>query len=162
MAPTLWISHSLVTAYLQRQSYFKRDAMFAWELVYSTSDGDVGRMWECIKVCHNLHLNYIIALSTSQAMLFTFARSSHTNYTSYTLEMICDLEYESPPELKEASVLSLVVNPTGEEGGFVAGNIYQEGLNRGIKPIVQKKDANFGAYHIRHLWSCNIKDIQDL
>jgi hypothetical protein len=43
---------------------FKRDAMFARELAYSTSDGDVGRMWECIKVCHNLHLNYIIALST--------------------------------------------------------------------------------------------------
>jgi len=95
-------------------------------------------------------------------MLFTFARSGHTNYTSYTLEMICDLEYESSPELKEASLLSLVVNQTGEEGGFVAGDIYQEGLNRGIEPIVQKKDANFGAYHIRHLWSRNIKDIQDL
>ena len=76
--------------------------------------------------------------------------------------MICDLEYESSPELKEASLLSLVVNPTGKEGGFVAGDIYQEGLNRGIEPIVQKKDANFGAYHIRHLWSRNIKDIQDL
>jgi len=43
---------------------FKRDAMFAWELAYSTSNGDVGQMWECIKVCHNLHLNYIIALNT--------------------------------------------------------------------------------------------------
>jgi hypothetical protein len=95
-------------------------------------------------------------------MLFTFARSGHTNYMSYTLEMICDLEYESSPELKEVSLLSLVVNLTGEEGGFVAGDIYQEGLNQGIEPIVQKKDANFGAYHIQHLWSCNIKDIQDL
>jgi hypothetical protein len=73
--------------------------------------------------------------------------------------MICDLEYKSSPELKEASLLSLVVNPTGEEGGFIAGDIYQEGLNRGIEPIVQKKDA---AYHIQHLWSRNIKDIQDL
>ena len=60
-------------------------------------------------------------------MLFTFAGSGHTIYTSYMLEMICDLEYESSPELKEASLLSLVVNPTGEEGGFVAGDIYQEG-----------------------------------
>ena len=94
--------------------------------------------------------------------MFTFAGSGHTNYTSYTLEMICDLEYESSLEHKEAALLSLVVNPTGEEGGFVAGDIYQEGLNRGIEPIVQKKDANFGAYHIRHLWSRNIKDIQEL
>ena len=43
---------------------FKCDAMFAWELAHSTSDGDVGQMWECIKVCHNLDLNYIIVLST--------------------------------------------------------------------------------------------------
>jgi hypothetical protein len=43
---------------------FKRDTMFARELAYSTSDGDVGRIWECIKVCHNSHLNYIIVLNT--------------------------------------------------------------------------------------------------
>jgi len=95
-------------------------------------------------------------------MLFTFAGSGHTNYTSYILEMICEIEYESSPELKEAFLFSLVVNPTGEEGGCVPGDIYQEGLNRGIEPIVQRKDAGFGAYHIRHLWSRNMKDIQDL
>jgi hypothetical protein len=91
-------------------------------------------------------------------MLFTFAGSGHTNYTSYILEMICDIEYESSPALKEAILLSLVVNP----GGCIPGDIYQEGLNRGIEPIVQGKEAGFGAYHIRHLWSRNMKDIQDL
>src|ERR1700683_3295606 len=29
---------------------FKQDAMYARELGYVASDGDVGRMWECIKV----------------------------------------------------------------------------------------------------------------
>jgi hypothetical protein len=29
---------------------FKQDAMYARELSYAASDGDVGRMWECIKV----------------------------------------------------------------------------------------------------------------
>ena len=29
---------------------FKQDAMYARELGYAASDGDVGRMWECIKV----------------------------------------------------------------------------------------------------------------
>ena len=38
---------------------FKRDAMFARELAYVTSEGDVGRMWECIKVCH-LCFDYIL------------------------------------------------------------------------------------------------------
>jgi hypothetical protein len=95
-------------------------------------------------------------------MLFTFAGSGHTNYTGYLLEMICDMELESSPALREAFLMSLLVNPTGEQGGFVPGDIYQEGLNRGIEPIIQHKDADFGSYHVRHIWARNIKDIQEL
>ena len=54
-----------------------------------------------------------------QAMLFTFAGSGHSNYTSYLLEMICEIELESSPALQEAFLLSLLVNATGEKGGFV-------------------------------------------
>jgi len=95
-------------------------------------------------------------------MLFTFTGSGHTNYTGYLLEMICDIELESSPALREAFLTSLLVNPTGEQGGFVPGDIYQEGLNRGIEPIIQHKDADFGSYHVRHIWARNIKDIQEL
>ncbi|KAH9943828.1 hypothetical protein B0H21DRAFT_864932 [Amylocystis lapponica] len=48
------------------------------------AEGDVGRMYEVLKV-----------------MLFTFAGSSHSKYTSYLLETICSLELESSPELRE-------------------------------------------------------------
>ena len=57
-------------------------------------------------------------------MLFTFARSGHTNYTLYILEIICNIKYESSSELKEAFPFALVVNPTGEEGRCVPGKIY--------------------------------------
>ena len=142
---------------------FKRDAMIAWEVASTAAEGDVGRVWEALKV--NLgeiritlpHLTYFM-----QAMLFTFAGSGHSNYTSYLLEMICKIELESSPALQEAFLLSLLVNPTGEKGGFVPGNIFQEGLNRCIEPIVQRKDAEYGSWHIRHVWARNLKDIQEL
>ena len=62
-------------------------------------------------------------------MMFTFAGSGHSNYTGYLLEMICDIELESSPALREAFLMSLLVNPTGEKGGFTPGDIYQEGIN---------------------------------
>ena len=95
-------------------------------------------------------------------MLFTFAGSEHTNYTRYMLEMICDIELESSPALCEAFLTSLLVNLTGEWGGFILGDIYQEGINWGIEPIIQHKDADFGSYHVQHTWAHNIKDIQEL
>jgi hypothetical protein len=76
--------------------------------------------------------------------------------------MICEIELESSPALQEAFLLSLLVNPTGEKGGFVPGDIFQEGLNRCIEPIVQRKDAEYGSWHIRHVWARNLKDIQEL
>jgi len=95
-------------------------------------------------------------------MLFTFAGSGHSNYTGYLLEMICDIELESSPALREAFLSSLLVNPTGEKGGFIPCDIYQEGLNRCIEPIVQRKDVEYGSWFIRHVWARNLKDIQEL
>jgi hypothetical protein len=58
--------------------------------------------------------------------------------------------------------LSLPVNPTGKKGGFVPGDIFQEGLNRCIELIVQRKDVEYGSWHIRHVWARHLKDIQEL
>lgn len=95
-------------------------------------------------------------------MVFTFGGSSHHKYMAYLLEMICDLELESNPYLKDANLLSMVLNPDGSAGGFKAGDIFQEFLNRCIEPVVQRKDAEYGANHVRNIWSRNIKDIYDL
>lgn len=95
-------------------------------------------------------------------MLFTFAGSGHTKYMAYLLEMICDLEFESSPELRQVKLESLLVNPTGREGGFQAFDIFQEYLNRCLEPIVQRKDTDFGSDHIRNIWSRNVYDIYQL
>ncbi|KAJ6592012.1 hypothetical protein B0H10DRAFT_2233056 [Mycena sp. CBHHK59/15] len=115
------------------------------EVAAAVAQGAVGRVWEALKV-----------------MVFTFGGSSHTKYMGYLLEMICDLELESNPYLKDANFLSMVLNPDGSAGGFKAGDIFQEFLNRCIDPIVQRKDADYGANHVRNIWSRNIKDIYDL
>lgn len=95
-------------------------------------------------------------------MMVTFAGSTHTKYATYLLEMISNLELESSPVLRETLLFALLVNPTGLAGGFQLGDIYQEKLNRCIEPIIQRKDTDFGSYHVRHLWSRNINDIYEL
>ena len=35
-------------------------------------------------------------------------------------------------------------------------------INQCIEPNVQWKDADYGSWHIRHIWSRNLKDIQEL
>ncbi|KAL0948534.1 hypothetical protein HGRIS_011094 [Hohenbuehelia grisea] len=74
-------------------------------------------------------------------MLLKFAGSSHKKYMGYLLEQVCDLELDSHKELQEASLTSIVVNPEGKVGGFLEADIFQEGLNRCIEPIIPRKDA---------------------
>lgn len=95
-------------------------------------------------------------------MLFTFAGSSHANYMNYELEMVVDLELESNPFLRDASLMSTVLNPDGADGHCQPCDIFQEFLNRCIEPVVQRKDADYGADHVRNVWSRNLKDIYDL
>ncbi|KAJ7201497.1 hypothetical protein B0H12DRAFT_1036342 [Mycena haematopus] len=124
---------------------FMYDAMISREAAAAAAHGDVGRVWEAMK-----------------SMAITFAGSTHSKYTNYLLEMICDLELESNEYLKEATLLSTILNPDGTEGTFKPCDIYQEFLNRCIDPLVQRKDADYGAFQMRNVWSRNIKDIYDL
>ncbi|KAJ7148144.1 hypothetical protein C8R43DRAFT_952750 [Mycena crocata] len=124
---------------------FMYDVFINREVVAATAQGNVGRMWEALK-----------------PMVFTFAGSSHGKYTNYMLKMICDLELESSPALKDATLLTTVLSAKGQGGDFGACNIFQEWLNHCLDPIVQRKDADYGADHIREIWSRNIKDIHDL
>ncbi|KAJ7434386.1 hypothetical protein B0H11DRAFT_2372740, partial [Mycena galericulata] len=78
-----------------------------------------------------------------KVILFTFAGSAHSKYMGYLLEMVVDLEFESNPFLRDANLMSMF-------------------LNRCIDPVVQRKDTDYGSYHVRTIWSRNIKDIYDL
>ncbi|EGN93672.1 hypothetical protein SERLA73DRAFT_63629, partial [Serpula lacrymans var. lacrymans S7.3] len=91
---------------------FMQDAIVARELAYSISEGDIGRAYECIKI-----------------MLFTFAGSTHTKYATYLLKMICNLELECSPELKDAILSNWLVNLEGLPSKFYGGDFMQEYYN---------------------------------
>ncbi|CAL1706858.1 unnamed protein product [Somion occarium] len=105
---------------LMQSIVFMRDALVSREFTYALAEGDVGRVYEALKI-----------------MLFTFAGSSHSKYTTYLLEFIIDLEYESTPELRAAVLNSLVVNLSGKGGHFCAADWLQERNNRIIQMIAE-------------------------
>jgi hypothetical protein len=124
---------------------FMRDAMFAREMTLATADGDVGRIWEIIKV-----------------MLFTFAGSSHSNYTKYLLEMITKIELEANEDLRKALLQITLVNLSGREGHWSAGDFIQEYFNRLLEAIVQRKGVEYGDKFVRQTWSRNIHHVARL
>ncbi|KAG6824880.1 hypothetical protein H0H92_005538 [Tricholoma furcatifolium] len=118
---------------------FMRDAIISREMSYATAAGDVGRVYECMKV-----------------MLFTFAGSSHSKYTNYLMETICNLEYESGPALRDGILKTMLVNLTGRDGAFSATDMIQEFFNRLLEAIVEKKGVKYGATFIREVISRNL------
>ncbi|KAF8811180.1 hypothetical protein BYT27DRAFT_7221584 [Phlegmacium glaucopus] len=124
---------------LSQSIAFMQDAMISRECAYAIADGDFGRLYECLKV-----------------MLFTFAGSSHTKYATYLLEFLTDLELEPSPDLKQGVLNSMLVNLSGKEGAFSAGDIIQEFYNRLLEAIIERKGAEFGAPFIRDTISHNL------
>lgn len=130
---------------LARSIAFIREAMFAREFSLATADGDVGRIWEMIKI-----------------MVFSFAGSSHSKYTYYLLEMITDLELESSHDLRDNLLKCTLVNLSGQEGHWSAGDFVQEYFNRLLEAIVQRKGIEYGDTFIRKTWARNLHHIARL
>ncbi|KAJ3506750.1 hypothetical protein NLJ89_g6695 [Agrocybe chaxingu] len=130
---------------LSRSISFMRDTMFAREFSEATAEGDVGRIWEIIKV-----------------MVFTFAGSTHGKYTQYVLEMIADLEYDCSPEVRRGLLQMTLVNLSGREGHWSAGDFIQEYFNRLLEAAVERKGVDYGDKFIRKIWSRNIHHIARL
>jgi hypothetical protein len=89
-------------------------------------------------------------------MLFVFAGSSHSKYTAYLLETICNLELESSPELHDAILRGSLINLSGKAGGFSAGDTVQEFFNRLLEAVVERKGVEYGANFIRNVISRNL------
>ncbi|KAJ7104701.1 hypothetical protein C8R44DRAFT_542106, partial [Mycena epipterygia] len=124
---------------------FIRDGMNSRKLATAVAEGNVGRVYECIKY-----------------MLFTFAGSTHTNYVGYLLETIINLELESSPGLREALLMCLLINLRGLLGHFEEGDYVVEFFNRLLEDIVQHKNAQFDDSFIRNVVSRNLRHIAEL
>ncbi|KAF8884726.1 hypothetical protein CPB84DRAFT_1816928 [Gymnopilus junonius] len=79
---------------------------FSWwtELAYAVPEGDIGRVFEIMKI-----------------WIFSFAGSSHSNYTNYLLEASNDLH--------DAILNNWLVNMTGELGKWIEADLLQEHYN---------------------------------
>jgi len=89
-------------------------------------------------------------------MLFTFVGSTHTKYTTYLLEFLTNLELESSRELRETTLNAMLVNLSGKDGSFSAGDLIQEFFNRLLEAIIERKGADFGDTFIRQVISRNL------
>jgi len=70
--------------------------------------------------------------------------------------MICSLELEFSPELREAELRGLLVNLSGKAGAFTSGDTLQEYFNRLIEAIVDRKGVESGDKFIRNVISHNL------
>jgi hypothetical protein len=89
-------------------------------------------------------------------MLFSFAGSSHSKYTTYLLEFLTNFELESSRELRETTLNAMLVNLSGMDGAFAEGDIIQEFFNRLLEAILERKGADFGDTFIRQVISRNL------
>jgi hypothetical protein len=93
---------------------------------------------------------------TLKMMLFTFAGSSHYKYATYTLEMICTLELESSPALKDGMLMNWLVNTEGLPGKFVEGDLHQEHYNGELDETRDHNDAEWDGNLMRNVCSRNV------
>lgn len=106
---------------------FMWEVMRSREATWSIAEGDVGWVWEQLKV-----------------IMFSFAGSNHKKYAQYLLETLFNLEWESSPELQETLLKISVINLSGLPGKFKPGDLIQEYFNQILETIVQHKGHEFG------------------
>ncbi|KAF8983551.1 hypothetical protein BDQ17DRAFT_1437367 [Cyathus striatus] len=125
--------HSKGDRVLSNSITFIQDALFSHEISYAVAEGDAGRVYEIMK-----------------------ARSTHSKYCTYLLEVITRLELESSQELVDAILQTTLVNMTGLPGACTAADVMQEYFNRLLEAIVEKKGINYGDHLARNVISPNL------
>ncbi|KAF8184385.1 hypothetical protein K438DRAFT_1544545, partial [Mycena galopus ATCC 62051] len=124
---------------LRNSQIFLQD--FGWwiEFAHSVPEGDIGRVWEIMKI-----------------WIFKFAGSSHQNYVSYLLEVYCMLRYEASKDLTNAILNNWLLNIKGELGRWLAGDQHQEHYNKWLEAMAPKHGGEFDDPFYRQTISPNV------
>ncbi|KAJ7680071.1 hypothetical protein B0H17DRAFT_1232529 [Mycena rosella] len=104
---------------------------------HAVPDGEVGRLWEILKV-----------------WIINFSGSSNHNYTNYLLEMYCLHRYEASKDFSDAMFNNSLVNPTGLQ--WVECDFAQEGYNKWLEEMVEHKGGDFDDHFYRHTLAPNV------
>ncbi|KAJ7747542.1 hypothetical protein B0H16DRAFT_1320335 [Mycena metata] len=112
--------------------HFMRVTLWYLELCAAIAEGDIGRVFEVIKVC--------------PAILLLGGRS--TNYGNELLELACNFLYEWSGDLRWTVLENYLVNPTGRHGYWLELDLLQEHFNFWIKSLFNSKSHDFDGKHL--------------
>ncbi|KAF8601732.1 hypothetical protein BDV93DRAFT_509786 [Ceratobasidium sp. AG-I] len=116
-----------------------RDGFWYMEFATAVTEGDIGRVFEIIKV-----------------LRFTFWGGGATNYGNELLELACNYYYEYPAELQVAIFNNYLVNPSGLKNHWHELDLLQEHFNLWIKCVFNKKNSGFDSDFMRSSVSVNV------
>ncbi|KAG9090387.1 hypothetical protein FS749_000598 [Ceratobasidium sp. UAMH 11750] len=111
---------------LANNKLLMRECFFMAEYDAAMTEGDPGRMLKIMNV-----------------FLFGFWGTNSINYGNKLLEMTCNFKYEYPPNMKQAIIDNMLMNPSGLPKHWQAGDLLQEHHNLKIKTIYNSKSSNF-------------------
>ncbi|KAJ7781696.1 hypothetical protein B0H14DRAFT_3507422 [Mycena olivaceomarginata] len=115
---------------------------FGWwiEMAWSVSEGDIGRVWEIIKI-----------------WIFKFAGSSHQNYMKYLLEFYCILCYEASEGLSDAIFDNLLLRIDAELGKCILDDLLQEHYNKWLQAMSRRHGGEFNDPFFHQTVSPNVE-----
>ncbi|OSC96922.1 hypothetical protein PYCCODRAFT_1335561, partial [Trametes coccinea BRFM310] len=123
---------------LAQSILFMMDTMLSRDAADAVAMGDVGRLWNNMKI-----------------MMFKFEGSSHSKYGTYLLEQLCSLELESSDVLRSTFLKNWLVNPSGEPGKTLEGDLFEEHVNLILEESITRKDAEWDNTFLREVISPN-------
>ncbi|KAK6966697.1 hypothetical protein R3P38DRAFT_3466289, partial [Favolaschia claudopus] len=125
--------------------HFMRVTFWYMELCSATAEGDIGRVFEVIKV-----------------LRFSFWGAHSTNYGNELLELACNFLYEFSDDLKLAVWNNYLANPSGLLGHWLELDLLQEHFNFWIKRLFNSKSHDFDGRHLSEAVGLNIAGISKL
>ncbi|KAJ6549419.1 hypothetical protein DFH09DRAFT_617961 [Mycena vulgaris] len=124
---------------------FMRVTFWYMELCAATAEGDIGRVFEVIKL-----------------LRFSFWGAGSTNYGNELLELACNFLYEFSDDLVTAVLNNYLVNPSGRIGHWLELDLLQEHFNFWIKRLFNAKSHDFDSKHLSEAVGLNIAGISKL
>ncbi|KAF8056279.1 hypothetical protein FPV67DRAFT_1678179 [Lyophyllum atratum] len=119
---------------------FLQDAGWWVEASYAVREGDIGRVFEIIKI-----------------WIFSFTGTSNRNYSNWLLELYCLFRYESSKDMSDGILNNWLVNLTGELGKWIEADLMQEHYNRWLEDMAEKMGGEFDDKFYRHTLSPNVQ-----
>ncbi|KAG6835515.1 hypothetical protein H0H93_000635 [Arthromyces matolae] len=125
--------------------YFMRDALTFLEFEHAVSHGDAGRVLRVLKYWS-----------------LAFRGAGQHNYARECVEILLKWTYETTPELRLALESSWFVNRWGEEGRFIASDLYLEQLNYWVKCIFIALGNGVTIEYIMEKGSANVEALREV